>query len=75
LVVRQFLTRDGVIASGGFGTGVYRDDSQGFYELDQFRVIGKDPQPSVKAGEAGTHGDGTTRGATVESGRGSGGGR
>ena len=76
MVVRPFLTRDGVVVSGSFGTGVYRGDSLGgLNEFDEFSVVGKDPQLAVKAGEAGTHGDGTARGVKVKSGRGGGGGR
>ena len=55
---------------------MYRGDSLGgLNEFDEFSVVGKDPQLAVKAGEAGTHGDGTARGVKVESGRGGGGGR
>ena len=55
---------------------MYRGDSLGgLNEFDEFSVVGKDPQLAVKAGEAGTHGDGTARGVKVKSGRGGGGGR
>ena len=44
LVVRPFLTRDGVVVSGSFGTGVYRGDSLGgFNQFYQFNVIRECP--------------------------------
>ena len=68
LVVRPFLTRDGVIISGCFGAGVCRGDGLGgFDQFNKLSIIGKCPEPTVKSRQAGTHGDGAARGVKVES--------
>ena len=55
---------------------MYRGDGLGgFDQFDKFSVVGKYPEPAVKAGQAGAHGDGAARGVKVKSGRGGGGGR
>ena len=76
MVVRPFLTRDGVVMRRGFRTGVYRGDGLGgFNEFMQFGIVSQYPEVAVRAGKAGTHGDGAARGVKVESGGGSGGWR
>ena len=69
LVVRPFLTRDGVVARGGFRAGGNRGNGLGSLDkFDEFSVICKCPKPAVKAGKAGARGDGAAGRIKVEGG-------